>query len=175
MLDNQLILNDWEMRDRTINVDVTLPAGERAIQVEFYENAGIARVAFWWELAPTDTPTPTPTVEAEPTATETPTAAFTPEPQEPEPTATEMPTATFTPEPQEPEPTATETPTPTLDTSGPEVPVTETPTATPNTGGTAKSPLLKRQQRRQILSLDSNGGGPGRGTQILGYSGHAGR
>ncbi len=118
LLDNQLILNDWEDGgDRTINVDVTLPAGERAIQVEFYENAGIARVAFWWEIAPADTPTPTVTATAtevsEPTATETPTPTNVPEvaPTEtPVPTETPEPTATETPVPTEtPEPTATET------------------------------------------------------------------
>ena len=140
LLDNQLILNDWEDGgDRTINVDVTLPAGERAIQVEFYENAGIARVAFWWQIAPTDTPTPTPTVEAEPTATETPTPTPTNVPEvaptetpteTPELAATETPTPTETPVPTEtPEPTATETPTPTVE--APDDPATATPTATP--------------------------------------------
>ncbi len=142
LLDNQLILNDWEDGgDRTINVDVTLPAGERAIQVEFYENAGIARVAFWWQLAPADTPTPTVTAteEAEPTATETPTPTNVPEvaPTEtptatPELAATETPTPTETPVPTEtPEPAATETPTPTPTVETPEEPATATPTATP--------------------------------------------
>ena len=140
LLDNQLILNDWEDGgDRTINVDVTLPAGERAIQVEFYENAGIARVAFWWQIAPADTPTPTVTAteEAEPTATETPTPTNVPEvaptetPTEtPELAATETPTPTETPVPTEtPEPAATETPTPTVE--APDDPATATPTATP--------------------------------------------
>ena len=110
LLDNQLILNEWEDgADRTVNVDVTLPAGERALQVEFFESSGIARVSFWWQLAPTPTPTPTET------ATPTPTDAL-------EPTATETPTPT-----DEPEPVATETPTP---TDTPELPPTETPTAT---------------------------------------------
>ena len=114
LLDNQLILNDWEDGgDRTINVDVELPAGERAIQVEYYENAGIARVAFWWQVAPEPTPTATATVEAEPTATETPTPTDVPEvaPTEtPVPTATPEAAATETPVPTEtPEPTATET------------------------------------------------------------------
>ena len=120
LLDNQLILNDWEDGgDRTINVDVTLPAGERAIQVEFYESSGVARVSFWWELAPTPTPTPTetatpaPTVAPEPTATETPT---------PELAATETPTPT-----DASEPVPTETPTP---TETPELAATETPTPT---------------------------------------------
>ena len=110
LLDNQLILNEWEDgADRTVNVDVTLPAGERALQVEFFESSGVARVSFWWQLAPTPTPTPTET------ATPTPTDA-------PEPVATETPTPTDTPEP-----VATETPTP---TETPELPPTETPTAT---------------------------------------------
>ena len=110
LLDNQLILNEWEDgADRTVNVDVTLPAGERALQVEFFESSGVARVSFWWQLAPTPTPTPTET------ATPTPTDA-------PEPVATETPTPTDTPEP-----VATETPTP---TDTPELPPTETPTAT---------------------------------------------
>ena len=120
LLDNQLILDDWEDGgDRTINVDVTLPAGERAIQVEFYESSGVARVSFWWQLAPTPTPTPTetatpaPTVAPEPTATETPT---------PELAATETPTPT-----DASEPVPTETPTP---TETPELAATETPTPT---------------------------------------------
>ena len=136
LLDNQLILNDWEDGgDRTINVDVTLPAGERAIQVEFYESSGVARVSFWWELAPTPTPTPTetatpaPTVAPEPTATETPTpelaATETPTPTDAsEPVPTETPTPTETPELA-----ATETPTPT-ETAEPAP--TETPTETPD-------------------------------------------
>ena len=124
LLDNQLILNEWEDgADRTVNVDVTLPAGERALQVEFFESSGVARVSFWWQLAPTPTPTPTetatptPTDAPEPVATETPTPTDTPEP-----VATETPTPTDTPEP-----VATETPTP---TDTPELPPTETPTAT---------------------------------------------
>ena len=143
LLDNQLILDDWEDGGvRTVNVDVTLPAGERAIQVEFYESGGIARVAFWWELAPTPTPTVTPTVELEPTATETPTDT-----PEPEPAPTETPTPTDTPEPApietptetpEPEPAPTETPTETPDSDTPPPVVdpedsTPTPTPTPDT------------------------------------------
>ena len=132
LLDNQLILNDWEDGgERTISVDVTLPAGERAIQVEYYENGGIARMAFWWELAPTATPTPTPTVELEPTATETPTPTETPESapvETPTPTETAVPAPTETPTPTETAvPVPTETPTPT-ETVEP-VP-TETPTPT---------------------------------------------
>ena len=128
LLDNQLILDEWEDgADRTINVDVTLPAGERAIQVEFYESSGVARVSFWWELAPTPTPTPTetatpaPTVAPEPTATETPTPT-----DAPEPAATETPTPT-----DAPEPAATETPTPTETTELPPA-ETATPTYTPD-------------------------------------------
>jgi hypothetical protein len=153
LLDNQLILNDWEDGgDRTINVDVTLPAGERAIQVEFYESSGVARVSFWWELAPTPTPTPTvtpaPTVAPEPTATETPTPTEVPEPaatETPVPTETPEPTATETPMPTEtPEPTATETPAPpppdeqgppsTPGADEPEPTVTPTPTPEPQSG-----------------------------------------
>ena len=94
-LDGQLILDAWEDgSDRTINVDVTLPGGERALQVEFFESSGVARVSFWWQLAPTPTPTPTPTEELEPTATETPTPTETPETAPPE-----TPTPTETPEP----------------------------------------------------------------------------
>ena len=153
LLDNQLILDDWEDGgDRTINVDVTLPAGERAIQVEFYESSGVARVSFWWELAPTPTPTPTvtpaPTVAPEPTATETPTPTEVPEPaatETPVPTETPEPTATETPMPTEtPEPTATETPAPpppdeqgppsTPGADEPEPTVTPTPTPEPQSG-----------------------------------------
>ena len=130
LLDNQLILDEWEDgADRTINVDVTLPAGERAIQVEFYESSGVARVSFWWELAPTPTPTPTetatpaPTVAPEPTATETPTPT-----DAPEPAATETPTPTDAPEPV-PTETPTETPT---DTPEPAPTETATPTYTPD-------------------------------------------
>jgi len=91
-MDSQLILDEWEDgADRTVSVDVILPAGERALQVEFFESSGVARVGFWWQLAPT--PTPTPTEEPELTATETPAPTDTAEPA-----PTETPTAT--PEPQ---------------------------------------------------------------------------
>jgi len=102
-MDNQLILDAWEDgADRTVTVEVILPAGERALQVEFFESAGEARVGFWWQLAPT--PTPTSTEEPEPTPTPTPT-------EEPEPTATETPTPTDTAEPAPAEtPTATPEP-----------------------------------------------------------------
>ena len=114
-LDSQLILDEWrDGPDRTINVDVTLPSGERALQVEFYESSGVARVGFWWQLAPTATPTATPTVEVAPTATETPVPA---------PTQTPTPTETT-------EPAPVETPTPT-DTSGPPPPDEQGPPATP--------------------------------------------
>ena len=143
LLDNQLILNEWEDgADRTVNVDVTLPAGERALQVEFFESSGVARVSFWWQLAPTPTPTPTetatptPTVAPEPTATETPTPTPT---DAPEPAATETPTPTDAPEPaptetptptETPEPAPTETPTP-IETPEPAPTETPTPTETP--------------------------------------------
>ncbi len=147
-LDSQLILDAWEDgADRTINVDVTLPAGERALQVEFFESSGVARVGFWWQLAPTPTATPTPTVELEPTATETPVPTNTPEtaPAEtptPELAPTETPTPTETPElaptetptPTEtPVPVPTETPTETsTPTETPEPAPTATPTETPD-------------------------------------------
>ena len=164
LLDNQLILNEWEDgADRTVNVDVTLPAGERALQVEFFESSGVARVSFWWQLAPTPTPTPTetatpaPTVAPEPTATETATPTVAPEPvatETPTPTdtpelpPTEAPTATDTsapPPPDEqgppatpgtdaPEPTATPTPTSTPAADAPETTATPTPTPEPQSG-----------------------------------------
>ena len=128
-LDSQLILDAWEDgADRTVNVDVTLPAGERSLQVEFFESSGVARINFWWQLAPTPTPTPTPTEALEPTATETPTPTETPEsapaetptPTEtPEPVPTETPTETpdsDTPPPITDPEDATATPTPTQDT-----------------------------------------------------------
>ena len=166
LLDNQLILNEWEDgADRTVNVDVTLPAGERALQVEFFESSGVARVSFWWELAPTPTPTPTetatptPTVALEPTATETPTptptdapelpATETPTPTDaPEPAPTETPTPTETPEPaptetptpiETPEPAPTETPTP---TETPEPAPTETPTPTETPAADSTEPTV---------------------------------
>ncbi len=136
-LDSQLILDAWEDgADRTVNVDVTLPAGERALQVEFFESSGVARVSFWWQLAPTPTPTPTPTVEVEPTATETPTPTETaalPPTETPTPTETAALPPTETPTPTEtPEPVPTETPTPTpTPTETLEPTPTETPTETP--------------------------------------------
>ena len=133
LLDNQLILDEWEDgADRTINVDVTLPAGERALQVEFFESSGVARVSFWWELAPTPTPTPTPTEALVPTATETPMPTETPAlaPTEtPTPTETPALAPTETPTPTEtPALAPTETPTP---TETPEPTATETPAAPP--------------------------------------------
>ena len=143
-LDSQLILDAWEDgADRTVNVDVTLPAGERALQIDYFESSGAARVSFWWQLAPTPTPTPTETLE--PTATETPTPTDAPElpPVEtptptdtPEPVPTETPTPTDTPEPV-PTETPTETPTP---TDTPEPVPTETPTETPTPTETSQQP-----------------------------------
>ena len=133
-LDSQLILDEWrDGADRTVNVDVTLPAGERALQVEFFESSGVARVGFWWQLAPTATPTPTETATltptAEPVATETPVPTNTPEP---------VPTETPTPTPTaEPEPVATETPVP---TNTPEPVPTETPAPTDSASDPAPDP-----------------------------------
>ena len=130
-LDSQLILNEWkDGADRTVNVDVTLPAGERALKVEFFESSDIARISFWWQLAPTPTPTPTETATPTPTDALEPTATETPTPTDaPEPVATETPTPTDTPEP-----VATETPTPTAtDTSAPPPPDEQGPPATPGT------------------------------------------
>ena len=140
-LDSQLILDAWEDgADRTVNVDVTLPAGERSLQVEFFESSGVARINFWWQLAPT--PTPTPTEALEPTATETPTPTETPESapvETPTPTETPESAPVETPTPTEtPEPVATETPTETPDSDTPP-PITDpedataTPTPTQNT------------------------------------------
>ena len=164
LLDNQLILNEWEDgSDRTVNVDVTLPAGERALQVEFFESSGVARVRFWWQLAPTPTPTPTETATPTPTdapelpPTETPTPTETPEPaptetptptETPEPAPTETPTPTETPEPaptetptptETPEPAPTETPTP---TETPEPAPTETPTPTETPAADSTEPTV---------------------------------
>ena len=134
-LDSQLILDEWrDGADRTVNVDVTLPGGERALQVEFFESSGVARVGFWWQLAPTPTATPTPTVELEPTATETPMPTETPELP---PTETATPTETLEPVPTE---TPTETPVPVPTETPTETPVpvpTETPTETPEPAPTA--------------------------------------
>ena len=122
-LDSQLILDEWrDGADRTVNVDVTLTRPVSApSRSNSFESSGVARVGFWWQLAPTATPTPTetatltPTAEPEPVATETPVPTNTPEPvptetpvttNTPEPVATETPTNT-------PEPVATETPVPT--------------------------------------------------------------
>ena len=142
-LDSQLILDAWEDgADRTINVDVTLPAGERALQVEFFESSGAARVSFWWQLAPTATPTPTETAThtptAEPVATETPAPTNTPEPviaETPTPTNTPEPAATETPTPTStPEPVPTETPTPTDSASDPPPPDEQGPPSEPGDG-----------------------------------------
>ncbi len=130
-IDSQLVLDEWQDgADRTVSVDVTLPAGERVLQVDFFENSDVARITFWWQLAPTPTPTATPTVTptATPTPTETPLPTETPTPTE-TPLPTETPTPTETPLPTDtpiptdtptPEPVPTDTPTP-----------TETPTETP--------------------------------------------
>ena len=142
-LDSQLILDEWrDGADRTVNVDVTLPGGERALQVEFFESSGVARVGFWWQLAPTATPTPTETTTltptAEPVATETPAPTNTPEPvvaETPTPTNTPEPVATETPTPTNtPDPVPTETPTPTDSASDPPPPDEQGPPSQPGDG-----------------------------------------
>jgi hypothetical protein len=80
-VDGQLAVDEW--RDggfQPHSFDVELPQGEHALQVEYYENLGSARVLLAWEAlaptatpAPTGTPTPTATATAEPTDTPSPT------------------------------------------------------------------------------------------------------
>jgi hypothetical protein len=70
--------------------DITLPAGDHMLRVEFVEDVGEARVALDWRLMPEETATP------EPTATELITATWT---ATPTPTSTETPLPTNTPTP----------------------------------------------------------------------------
>lgn len=126
-VDGQLLLDEWrDGSDRTVATDVELPAGNRQIEVEYYEKSGGALVSFWWELAPVPTPTFTPVWTATSTATDLPSAT---------PTATDAPTATATETPTSlPEPTATPTATAT------EI-LAETPTSTP-TGIPTETPTV---------------------------------
>jgi hypothetical protein len=84
-LDNQLLIDEWHLaRNTQYTADVTnLAEGQHTLRVEYYEEAGMAKVRFGWQQLPTPTPTststPTPTATATvPTATATvPTATAT--------------------------------------------------------------------------------------------------
>lgn len=49
-LDSQLIIDEWhDYSAKTFVAERTLSAGTHTLRVEFYENAGVAKLAFWWE------------------------------------------------------------------------------------------------------------------------------
>jgi hypothetical protein len=49
-LDGQLIIDQWrDYSGTTFAADRTLSAGAHTLRVEYYENAGLASIAFWWE------------------------------------------------------------------------------------------------------------------------------
>lgn len=143
-IDGVTIIDAWrEGPAADYVVDRFVQAGERTIEVEYFERAGTALVFFNWSLpAPTPTATHTPlpiptwtptptwiptwTPTATPTRTPTPTATWTPT-ATPTTSVTSTPTATWTATPTSTTTaTATWTPTATPTTS-----VTSTPTATP--------------------------------------------
>lgn len=99
-IDNERIINEWHdsSASTTYAVDKNL-SGSHSIEVQYYENAGNAKVVVWWERLP-NTPTPTTTSTVTPTTTATPTETEQP------PTETPMPseTPTVTPTATEPGP-----------------------------------------------------------------------
>lgn len=49
-LDSQIIIDEWhDAGNRTYSVERNLDAGPHMIQVDFYENAGTAKIQFWYE------------------------------------------------------------------------------------------------------------------------------
>jgi hypothetical protein len=80
-LDGKRIVNEWHPSSGTTvyTTDRSLAAGEHKLVVEYYEHAGKARVAFWWEML-NPTPTATASATATPTATEEPPVIDTPVP-----------------------------------------------------------------------------------------------
>jgi len=49
-LDGQIIIDQWhDYSGTTFATDRTLAAGAHTLRVEYYENAGLASIAFWWE------------------------------------------------------------------------------------------------------------------------------
>jgi len=89
-LDNQLLINEWHLATGTqYSADVpNLAEGSHTLRVEYYEEAGLAKVRVGWQLLPTPTTTPTSTSTNTPTSTSTST---------PTPTATATVTITPTP------------------------------------------------------------------------------
>ncbi len=130
-IDGVTIIDAWrEGPAADYVVDRFVQAGERTIEVEYFERAGTALVFFNWSL-PAPTPTWTPPAAATWTPTPTWVPTWTPTPtwiptQTPTPTTTPTTSVTSTPTATA---TATATQTPTATTT-PTTSVTSTPTAT---------------------------------------------
>ena len=90
-LDNQRLIDEWHLaRNTQYTADVNLAEGPHTLRVEYYEEAGMAKVRVGWQLLPTPTPTSTSTPTPTSTSTPTPTATA---------TVTTTPTVTITPTP----------------------------------------------------------------------------
>jgi hypothetical protein len=95
-IDETQLVNEWHTSDGTTVYTVELfLSGPSALQVDYYEDSGNARVALSWERLAT-TLTPSPTASITPTATITPTPTISPTVTE-TPTPTDTPTLTLTP------------------------------------------------------------------------------
>ena len=144
LVDNQVVIDAWNgPSDQAIAADTQLTQGDHQITVQFFDNAGPARVAVSWSPILTETlaggpggPTPSqaPPQPAEPGSSPTPTGTLTSSPS-----STAVPTqpgstpaATDTPGPS-PTPTSTGTPgpSPTPTSTG-----TPGPSPTPTSTGT---------------------------------------
>jgi hypothetical protein len=104
-IDETRLVDEWHASDGTTVYTVErFLSGPSALQVDYYDDGGSARVALSWERLAT-TLTPSPTGSITPTATITATPTISPTVTD-TPTPTDTPTATLTP-------TVTETATPT--------------------------------------------------------------
>lgn len=90
-VDNERIINEWHDSSgaTTYSADRTL-SGSHSVEIQYYEGAGKAQVAVWWERL-TNTPTPTTTGTSTPTATATATPTNTDVPPTATPTESEPP------------------------------------------------------------------------------------
>jgi hypothetical protein len=80
-MDGAKMIDEWHDGTATYSFTVDLPAGSRAIVVEYYEHTGKARAGLSWVRLPsTSTPTATPSPSPTPTVSPTPTPSLTPTP-----------------------------------------------------------------------------------------------
>jgi tripartite motif-containing protein 71 len=86
-VDDRLVVESWQPQSLTREVTVELSAGYHRLQLEHWDQQGVATLALEWarvdDVTPTPTATPSPTPTPSPTLTPSPTATPSPTPTPP--------------------------------------------------------------------------------------------